>query len=282
MKISKRLLAWALSLVITASAGIPAAASETGLPGDMNGDGRVTAADAVLLRQRILKGGAAGRSLSAGDLDGDGSADDRDLRILLQRLDILEGDVNGDGSVDQRDVNAIRTCMATDTAQLAAGDLDGSGAFTALDAMLLRKLLKEPAPQPGGETGQNAAGMSTYTAVVENPSDAASITLMSRDRVVSTATDQLTCGPLEYGDTIAIQSDYQYFWVELSEDMGPALLYAEDGNFSFQVPQTGEAYPDGIWGRSEYTVKARPATDEEVAERRTWPSIPMTLSTPTR
>lgn len=61
MKISKRLLAWALSLVITASAGIPAAASEAGLPGDMNGDGRLSAADAVLLRQRILKGGAAGR-----------------------------------------------------------------------------------------------------------------------------------------------------------------------------------------------------------------------------
>ncbi len=271
MKISKRLLAWALSLVITASAGIPAAAGEAGLPGDMNRDGRLSAADAVLLRQRILKGGAAGRSLSAGDLDGDGSADDRDLRILLQRLDILEGDVNGDGSVDEKDVNAIRTCMATDTAtdeQLAAGDLDGSGAFTVLDAMLLRKLLKEPAPQPGGETGQNAAGVSTYTAVVEDPSDAVSITLMSRDRVVATATDQLTCGPLEYGDTIAIQSDYQYFWVELAEDMGPALLYAEDGSFSFQVPQTGEAYPDGIWGRSSYTVRAWPATDEEVAERR--------------
>ena len=37
MKISKRLLAWALSLVITASAGIPAAASEAGLPGEICG-----------------------------------------------------------------------------------------------------------------------------------------------------------------------------------------------------------------------------------------------------
>lgn len=85
MKISKRLLAWALSLVITASAGIPAAAGEAGVPGDMNRDGRVTAADAVLLRQRVLKGGAAGRSLAAGDLDGSGAFTALDA-VLLRKL----------------------------------------------------------------------------------------------------------------------------------------------------------------------------------------------------
>lgn len=116
------------------------------MPGDLNGDRQVNAADVVKLRALVRAGTHTDEELAAGDLNEDSKLDGEDVALLLQQLGILRGDASGDGKVNALDVMTIRKALLTDDvteAKLAAGDLDGDGVLKALDIMLLRKMLME-------------------------------------------------------------------------------------------------------------------------------------------
>lgn len=116
------------------------------IPGDLNGDGKVTAADVVALRRIIAGGEPTEQELETGDLDGSGTLDASDVTMLLRQLNITPGDVNRDGTAGALDIMLIRKAILEGTAtdeQLASGDLDGNGVLGALDIMKLRKSMME-------------------------------------------------------------------------------------------------------------------------------------------
>ena len=183
---------------------------------------------------------------------------------------VTAGDVNGDGAVDDEDLAALRKCLAEDkstSSQRAAGDLDGDGVLTAVDFMKLRKLILEREAEQD-RYGYNEAGMRTYTAPAENPSDKVGIRVLSRDRVVAQGEDALTFGALTYGYTVEVRSDYAYFWVQLGENLPETLLYSPEGIWSFQIPKDDTGYQPGVFKAAQNTVKARVATADEIREKR--------------
>ena len=180
--------------------------------------------------------------------------------------DVLIGDVNGDGSIGKADLDALRELMASGVftpAQLMAGDLDGDGTLTAVDFQLLRKLIGDE-----GEFDYNEAGMRTYTATVSNPTDKVNIMVMGRRQVLARGEAELTYGAFEYGESIEITSDYRYLWVQLNDILGETLVYSPSGNFTFQIPESTEAYAANVFKGASNKIKARVATDNEVKANR--------------
>ena len=68
---------------LSASADSPAAPK---LMGDVNGDGRITAADAKALLEYLFRGGDKPEGLASADLNGDGEIDISDAIQLLQMI----------------------------------------------------------------------------------------------------------------------------------------------------------------------------------------------------
>src|SRR5439155_12178009 len=80
----------------------------TRVPGDVNNDGKVDAADFAIVQKN--QGVTGGRSL--GDLNGDGMIDSLDFQVLERNfghngIAPLIGDANGDGTVDRADLKTL-------------------------------------------------------------------------------------------------------------------------------------------------------------------------------
>jgi hypothetical protein len=111
----------------------------TRVPGDVNNDGKVDAADlSVVLKNQ---GHTGGRSL--GDLTGDGQIDIQDYQLLEQDFGRtgfapLLGDANGDGVVDGADMKVLLS-HAGKFGGIAQGDFDGDGRIDFSDFQVLEQ-----------------------------------------------------------------------------------------------------------------------------------------------
>jgi hypothetical protein len=99
----------------------------TRVPGDVNNDGKVDAADFSVLIKNLGKPG--GRSL--GDLTGDGQVDLQDYQLVEQNfgrsgIAPLLGDANGDGVVDTADLKALMSNVGK-YGSIPQGDFNGDG-----------------------------------------------------------------------------------------------------------------------------------------------------------
>jgi hypothetical protein len=111
----------------------------TRVPGDVNNDGKVDAADFSVLLKNL--GRTGGRSL--GDLTGDGQIDIQDYQLLEQNfgrtgLAPLLGDANGDGVVDGADLKVFFS-HAGKFGGIAQGDFDGDGRIDFSDFQVLEQ-----------------------------------------------------------------------------------------------------------------------------------------------
>lgn len=136
------------------------------LIGDLNGNGRWDAADAMLIMRHVdaVKAGKASPlnniQLALADLDGDGQitiADSRLVSMLVVQLISLNdlpntklGDLNGNGHWDAADVTLIMRHVEAVKAgkasplndkQLALADIDGDGRVTLMDSRLVSMLV---------------------------------------------------------------------------------------------------------------------------------------------
>lgn len=94
---------------------------------------------------------------------------------------LLMGDVNGDGVVDQSDVDGLIDALESDTPDLAACDLDGSGEVDLLDLQMLADSL--------GETGTIQSTVS-----VRIPQGLTAVSVEDGDTVAQGDLDQLLAG----------------------------------------------------------------------------------------
>jgi hypothetical protein len=128
--------------------------------GDVNQDGEVSVADAVLLCKYITEteGTAITEDgLTAADMDEDDLLTVTDAKLILKLLvppappaEPLKGDVNSDGTLSTEDAKLIRACIKalsdggeitlTDE-QLELADVNGDGQIDEKDASLLEKLI---------------------------------------------------------------------------------------------------------------------------------------------
>jgi hypothetical protein len=111
----------------------------TRVPGDVNNDGKVDAADFSVVLKNL--GHTGGRSL--GDLTGDGQIDVQDYQLLEQNfgrtgLAPLLGDANGDGLVDAADMKVFFS-HAGKFGGIAQGDFDGDGRIDFSDFQVLEQ-----------------------------------------------------------------------------------------------------------------------------------------------
>lgn len=94
---------------------------------------------------------------------------------------LLMGDVNGDGTVDQSDVEEMIDALESDTPDLTACDLDGSGEVDLLDLQMLAGSLEE-------------SGAILSTVSVRVPEGLAAVTVEDEGTVATGDLDQLLSG----------------------------------------------------------------------------------------
>lgn len=133
---------------------------------DLNGDGKLTILDAKFLLDYIFNGGAAPANMSAADVNGDGLVSISDVVALLNQLQSLGiptyivGDANSDLIVNVQDVEFMMEYIfhggkAPDP--LIRADLDGNGAVTVTDIVLLINRLYPVTPTGAPGTTINVA-----------------------------------------------------------------------------------------------------------------------------
>lgn len=118
---------------------------DTGIIGDVNGDGELNAVDLVIL-QKYLKDEIFYISETAADIDGDGTISAFDLHALLNLIKAERkgtGDVNGDGKIDIYDVQTFTAYLANPSTPINSGnaDLNGDGKISVEDLKILRKVI---------------------------------------------------------------------------------------------------------------------------------------------
>ena len=101
------------------------------MPGDVTGDGEVTADDI----DTLLHVAAAGTTVSHYDVNNDGTVDDADVQFVVQDiLGTFMGDVNLDGRVDSGDLNSVGIAWRIDNASgWRQGDVTGDGHVNSAD-----------------------------------------------------------------------------------------------------------------------------------------------------
>ena len=138
---------------------------------------------------------------------------------------LLMGDVTGDGVVDQSDVDGLIDALESDTPDLAACDLDGSGEVDLLDLQMLADSL--------GETGTIQSTVS-----VRIPQGLTAVSVEDEDTVAQGDLDQLLAGTGSV--TLATASDAPISEdnpVNLTFDFGQAKDAAvELGGMVVQTP----------------------------------------------
>jgi hypothetical protein len=122
-----------------------------GAPGDVNGDGTLSAADIDLLYDN-RSGSGNPASHPRYDLDGDGDADRDDVTYLVEvLLGTRYGDANLDGQVDEADLAYLadgwKQFVGQDLYGWATGDFSGSGDIYEADLALLANNWKQPTPK---------------------------------------------------------------------------------------------------------------------------------------
>ncbi|MHC4563219.1 MAG: SdrD B-like domain-containing protein [Planctomycetota bacterium] len=120
----------------------------TPIPGDVNLDGVVDAADIDLMFAALDPSGEAPPGC---DLDNDGDLDPDDITVLVEDLlGTTYGDANLDGRVDVQDMKILRRSFRSVDAGWAAGDFTGDGQVDMDD---FRLLLANVARPPGHARG---------------------------------------------------------------------------------------------------------------------------------
>jgi MYXO-CTERM domain-containing protein len=109
----------------------------TRVPGDVNNDGKVDAADFAIVQKNL--GASGGRSL--GDLNGDGTIDFLDFQVLERNfghsgIAPLLGDANGDGIVDRTDLKTLFANYGK-YGSIAQADFNGDGGVDFTDYQAL-------------------------------------------------------------------------------------------------------------------------------------------------
>ena len=129
----------------------------TGLPGDLNGDGLVGAADLDIVRGHWGQQVPAG-SLTQGDPSGDGIVGAADLDIVRANWGstvtvAIPGDLNGDGRVTSGDLDIIRAHwgQTVPAGSLADGDASGDGKVGSADLDIVRGNWGNSAPSTAGD-----------------------------------------------------------------------------------------------------------------------------------
>lgn len=241
------------------------------LYGDINLDGLVDVSDVLTLRNAVRSGTPSDAELKNGDMDESGKLDEKDVSLLLRLLSIKEGDINSDAKVTANDVIALSDAVLNrqpDDRALAVGDLDSSGKLDIHDLMAVREIALND--ETAGEYSANAAGMTTYTAAVHDPTDEVHIQVMGQDRVKAKGVGTLSYGLYYPGDIVSVTADHAYFWVQLNEKLGETLVYSPSGNFSFQIPfddagADATGFEPGVFRDATNIIKARIATAEEIS-----------------
>jgi ELWxxDGT repeat protein len=115
--------------------------SPSTLPGDVNNDLNVDGRDI----DQVIRAVAAGDVRAKYDLNGDGGVDALDTAYLVRMVLGSEfGDANLDGAVDDADFSIVAGNYASAGAGWNAGDFNGDGRVSILDAIVWRDHRAEP------------------------------------------------------------------------------------------------------------------------------------------
>lgn len=162
------------------------------IPGDLNKDSRVDAADIDFMNAG-LNAGLQGSILDV-DENGDVDINDRDF-LIRNILNSEYGDINLDGQVDLVDLSLLTPKFGNSVNGWANGDINGNGIINIEDLALLSTYFGQsatpPAPQPilsgpqGGTPANNTAEDTTQQnsgeALFLNPSSSASALDLNND-----------------------------------------------------------------------------------------------------
>lgn len=131
--------------------------------GDVNMDGKVSIADAVMLSRYVNEDavGISSWALSSADINEDGVYDMNDVtRILLKiaRLDAIRGDLNHSGSLDMNDFQEMLIQHLQSADASFYNDINDDGVLDAQDVLIFQMMLLDM----GYSTSETEALMLEY------------------------------------------------------------------------------------------------------------------------
>ncbi|MCL2020184.1 MAG: dockerin type I domain-containing protein [Oscillospiraceae bacterium] len=146
----------AAAVIFSLAVGLPlwiSASDGDIIKGDMNGDGFLSAIDALLIL-RITNGlvSATETDIARGDMNGDGRISAADALTVLELISwsteipstYVQGDLDNDGVVDMSDVMLATYISAdilpTSVFDVTVGDMNGDGLIDVLDALMILRL----------------------------------------------------------------------------------------------------------------------------------------------
>ena len=114
--------------------------------GDLNGDGFVTSADLIILKDYSNSDSWSDLQRANADLNFDGVIDDNDVDVLFEYLSLKVGDINGNGSVEKFDYDSLENYLAIGIRKLPsyrkdAADVNMDGIIDEADLEALKPLI---------------------------------------------------------------------------------------------------------------------------------------------
>ncbi|MCA9264390.1 MAG: lamin tail domain-containing protein [Planctomycetales bacterium] len=207
----------------TAAAPSPGmVAFATAAPGDVDGNGSVTAADIDLLLNAIR----AASKVAIYDLDGSGVVDEGDLSFLLEdAFDSVVGDMNLDGAADATDFGIWQNYRFTGCGTWTTGDVTGDGVVDGRDFNVWfshRFTAPNASPSTSGRSVPRAALVDQVAAL---PDWLAEHSGLPSDDVTSSRRTSLDRGEEGPGADLPLSVVMQRRWTDDRRDSSQAVTH---------------------------------------------------------